>query len=86
MSEETKVTQPVNENTEATEATETKQEETKTFTQDQLNNIIEQRIMAERRKYEKKIQEEEKYVNTFKQIGIDKGFYFSYTYDLTHSL
>jgi hypothetical protein len=33
-----------------------------------------------------KIQEEEKYVNTFKQIGIDKGFYFSYTYDLTHSL
>lgn len=59
MSEETKVTQPVNENTEATEATETKQEETKTFTQDQLNNIIEQRIMAERRKYEKKIQEEE---------------------------
>lgn len=61
MSEETKVAQPTNENTEATtnEATETKQEETKTFTQDQLNNIIEQRIMAERRKYEKKIQEEE---------------------------
>jgi len=60
MSEETKVAQPLNENTEAkTEATETK-EETKTFTQDQLNNIIEQRIMAERKKYEKKIQEEEK--------------------------
>jgi len=60
MSEENKVTQPTNENTEAkTEATETK-EETKTFTQDQLNNIIEQRIMAERKKYEKKIQEEEK--------------------------
>ena len=60
MSEETKVAQPQNENIEATktEATETK-EETKTFTQDQLNNIIEQRIMAERRKYEKKIQEEE---------------------------
>ena len=61
MSEENKVSQPLNENTEATkqEATETK-EETKTFTQDQLNNIIEQRIMAERKKYEKKIQEEEK--------------------------
>ena len=25
-------------------------------------------------------------MNTFKQIGIDKGFYFSYTYNLTHSL
>ena len=37
---------------------EVKQEE-KTFTQEQLNNIIESRIMAERRKYEKKIQEEE---------------------------
>ena len=34
-------------------------QESKTFTQEQLNNIIESRIMAERRKYEKKIQEEE---------------------------
>ncbi len=51
-----------NETTETVEnkETETKTEESKTFTQDQLNNIIEQRIMAERRKYEKKIQEEEK--------------------------
>jgi len=29
---------------------------------------------------------EEKYVNTFKKIGLDNGFYFSYTYDLTRSL
>ena len=29
---------------------------------------------------------EEKYVNLFKMIGIDKGFYYSYTYDLTRSL
>ena len=42
----------------ATSNQEVKQEE-KTFTQEQLNNIIESRIMAERRKYEKKIQEEE---------------------------
>jgi hypothetical protein len=25
-------------------------------------------------------------VNTFKKIGLDTGFYFSYTYDLTRSL
>jgi hypothetical protein len=49
-----------NETTEAVENTETENKsETKTFTQDQLNTIIESRIMAERRKYEKKIQEEE---------------------------
>ena len=49
-----------NETTEAVENTETEtKSETKTFTQDQLNTIIESRIMAERRKYEKKIQEEE---------------------------
>ena len=46
-----------------TQAPETSNEEvkqeSKTFTQEQLNNIIESRIMAERRKYEKKIQEEE---------------------------
>lgn len=49
-----------NETTEAVENTESENKtETKTFTQDQLNTIIESRIMAERRKYEKKIQEEE---------------------------
>jgi hypothetical protein len=61
MSEETKVAQPTNENTEATttEATETKTEETKTFTQSQIDNMIASRVMAERNKYEKKIAEEE---------------------------
>jgi hypothetical protein len=61
MSEENKVAQPTNENTEATttEATETKTEETKTFTQSQLDNMIASRVMAERNKYEKKIAEEE---------------------------
>lgn len=59
MSEENKVTQPQNENTEATKPEATETQEQKTFTQDQLNNIIESRIMAERKKYEKKIQEEE---------------------------
>ena len=63
MSEETKV---VAQET----ATETKQEETNTevkaetksnvFTQEQLDNIIKSRLEAERRKYEKKLQEEEK--------------------------
>ena len=48
------------ENTETVENTESETKtEAKTFTQDQLNTIIESRIMAERRKYEKKIQEEE---------------------------
>ncbi len=56
MSEENKVAQPTNENTEATttEATETKTEETKTFTQSQIDNMIASRVMAERNKYEKK--------------------------------
>jgi hypothetical protein len=60
MSDENKVAQTQNENAEVKqEATETNTE-TKTFTQDQLNNIIESRVMAERKKYEKKLQEEEK--------------------------
>jgi len=60
MSEENKVAQTQNENAEVKqEATETNTE-TKTFTQDQLNNIIESGVMAERKKYEKKLQEEEK--------------------------
>ena len=52
-----------NKQAQETQAPETSKEEVKqeekTFTQEQLNNIIESRIMAERRKYEKKIQEEE---------------------------
>ena len=31
-------------------------------------------------------EEEAKYVQAFKDINISKGFYFSYTYDITHSL
>lgn len=57
MSEEQK-TQAQETQAPETSNQEVKQEE-KTFTQEQLNNIIESRIMAERRKYEKKIQEEE---------------------------
>jgi len=57
MSEEQK-TQTQETQAPETSNQEVKQEE-KTFTQEQLNNIIESRIMAERRKYEKKIQEEE---------------------------
>jgi len=60
MSEETKIVDNTNENieTNTNEVSEQTQEQ-KTFTQDQLNSIIESRVMAERRKYEKKIQEEE---------------------------
>ena len=60
MSEETKVAEPTIENTETnTNQVSEQTQEQKTFTQDQLNSIIESRVMAERRKYEKKIQEEE---------------------------
>ena len=59
MSEETKVAEATNENTETTNQVSEQTEEQKTFTQAQLNSILESRVMAERRKYEKKIQEEE---------------------------
>ncbi len=60
MSEETNVAESTNENTETnTNEVSQQTQEQKTFTQDQLNSIIESRVMAERRKYEKKIQEEE---------------------------
>jgi hypothetical protein len=60
MSEETNVAETTNENTETnTNEVSQQTQEQKTFTQDQLNSIIESRVMAERRKYEKKIQEEE---------------------------
>lgn len=59
MSEETKVVEPTIENTETTNEVSEQPLEQKTFTQAQLNSILESRVMAERRKYEKKIQEEE---------------------------
>jgi len=59
MSEETKVVEPTIENTETTNEVSEQSLEQKTFTQAQLNSILESRVMAERRKYEKKIQEEE---------------------------
>lgn len=31
-------------------------------------------------------EDEDKYVQTFKDVQITEGFYFSYTYDLTHRL
>ena len=36
--------------------------------------------------YTMKQNDEEKYVEEFKKINIGEGFYFSYTYDLTHTL
>ena len=61
MSEETKAVAP------ETQQTETPKEEVKveapkqnTFTQEQLDNIIKSRLEAEKSKYEKKLQEEEK--------------------------
>jgi hypothetical protein len=31
-------------------------------------------------------EDENKYVDIFKKFKISEGFYFSYTYDLTHTL
>mmetsp|Transcript_31735 Transcript_31735/g.31018 ORF Transcript_31735/g.31018 Transcript_31735/m.31018 type:complete len:96 (+) Transcript_31735:255-542(+) len=31
-------------------------------------------------------EDEDRYVQTFKDIQISEGFYFSYTYDITHRL
>ncbi len=61
MSEETKAVAPETQQTE-TPKEEVKVEEPKqnTFTQEQLDNIIKSRLEAEQRKYEKKLQEEEK--------------------------
>ena len=61
MSEETKVVAPQTQQTE-TPKEEVKVEETKqnTFTQEQLDNIIKSRLEAEKNKYEKKLQDEEK--------------------------
>ena len=62
MSEENQVNQPKNDAV-VEQAKETKTDEVKTentFTQEQLDNIIKSRLEAEQRKFEKKIQEEEK--------------------------
>jgi len=61
MSEETKAVAPETQQNE-TPKEEVKVEETKqnTFTQEQLDNIIKSRLEAEKSKYEKKLQEEEK--------------------------
>ena len=61
MSEETKAVAPETQQNE-TPKEEVKVEETKqnTFTQEQLDNIIKSRLEAEKNKYEKKLQDEEK--------------------------
>ena len=61
MSEETKAVAPETQQTEAPKE-EVKVEEPKqnTFTQEQLDSIIKSRLEAEKSKYEKKLQEEEK--------------------------
>ena len=61
MSEETKVVAPETATETQDTNTEVKAEvKTNTFTQEQLDNIIKSRLEAEQRKYEKKLQEEEK--------------------------
>ncbi len=66
MTQENEAVQPNNEQAETKTATteetvETKQEQKDMrFTQEQLDNIIKSRLEAEQRKYEKKLQEEEK--------------------------
>jgi len=61
MTQETEAVQPNNEQAE-TPKEEVKVDEPKqqTFTQEQLDNIIKTRLEAEKNKYEKKLQEEEK--------------------------
>ena len=65
MSDENKVVEPQNQQEETakpetTETAETTKAKEMVFTQDQLDNIIKSRLEAEQRKYEKKLQEEEK--------------------------
>ena len=68
MTQETEAVQPNNEKAESTTAEINETVETKTaqeikemkFTQEQLDKVISSRLEAERRKYEKKLQEEEK--------------------------
>jgi len=59
MTQETEVVQPTNEQTETKEEVKVETPEQKTFTQEQIDNIIKTRLEAEKSKYEKKLQEEE---------------------------
>ena len=59
MTQETEVVQPTNEQAETKEEVKVETPEQKTFTQEQIDNIIKTRLEAEKSKYEKKLQEEE---------------------------
>ena len=59
MTQETEVVQPTNEQAETKEEVKVETTEQKTFTQEQIDNIIKTRLEAEKSKYEKKLQEEE---------------------------
>ena len=62
MSEETKVVEPQNQQTETTENTEVKVEKAKemTFTQEQLDNIIKSRLESEKTKHQRQLDEVKK--------------------------
>ena len=62
MSEETKVVEPQNQQTEITENTEVKVEKAKemTFTQEQLDNIIKSRLESEKAKHQRQLDEVKK--------------------------
>ena len=62
MSEETKVVEPQNQQTETTENTEVKVEKAKemTFTQEQLDNIIKSRLESEKAKHQRQLDEVKK--------------------------
>ena len=59
MTQETEAVQPNNEQAETKEEVKVETPEQKTFTQEQIDNIIKTRLEAEKSKYEKKLQEEE---------------------------
>ena len=60
MTQETEAVQPNNEQVETKEEVKVDAPKQQTFTQEQLDNIIKARLEAEKSKYEKKLQEEEK--------------------------
>ena len=59
MTQETKVVQPTNEQTETKEEVKVEAPEQKTFTQEQIDNIIKTRLEAEQRKTQKILEAEE---------------------------
>ena len=80
MSEETKVVEPTNQQTETEVKTETSAEpvvekaKEMTFTQQQLDNIIKQRLEAEQRKHNKALEEtKKKEEEAFKQKQIEEA-------------